>query len=79
MLEFLTTPFNNYVNDMKTNGTYAYHFVIQAMRSTLGSAINIVHAEKEESLLLRPAESTNRAVLAVGYMEDVQHYVSLER
>ncbi|KAH3738261.1 hypothetical protein DPMN_044892 [Dreissena polymorpha] len=70
MLEFLTTPFNNYVDAMKTNRTYAYHFVIQAMRSMLGSAINIIQQTDADEIQILFMRKTAKAGLNTWHDRD---------
>ena len=79
MGRFLTTPLNIYLDLMQTSCTYANHVTIQATSSMLGTHLKIVHANKEDNVVLHPNQTDSRKVIEVGYLEDLQHYVGLDR
>jgi len=79
MAKFLTTPFDTYLENMKRDGTYADHVTVQALSTMLNLNIHIIHANTDENVMIHPTNSTPSVAITVGYLQNVQHYVSLER
>ncbi|KAH3800974.1 hypothetical protein DPMN_154618 [Dreissena polymorpha] len=76
MAILITVPVGMYLRDMKTNGTYADHIILQALSDMLGITIRVVHADTAD-VALNPNDSTASQLL-LGYLPHIQHYVSLE-
>jgi len=74
----LQQTLEQYVDSLHHDGEYADHVCIQQFSNMTGLAIRIVHADDEDVLITPVVQSSTPAILSVGYLPNLQHYVSLE-
>ena len=75
---FLTQPFTSYLQHMGKNGTYADHVCLQSLSSMLKLDILVIHAKEADVKLVPGSETTTLGSIVIGYIPEMQHYVSLE-
>ena len=63
----------SYIKGMKTIGQYADHMAIEAMCLALPCRVRILQNDSPDTLI-----GTEGPQLVVGYLPQLQHYVSLE-
>lgn len=72
--QFLTNNLDTYLEGMSRDGTYADHVCLQMLCKMLSVGMQIVHAETAD-IMVNP---DNPKRLVLGYLPDMQHYVSLK-
>lgn len=77
MAHFLTSLIEVYLEGMSHEGAYADNVCLQAMSRMLSAEIHIIHADSD-NVVLHPLPGHYSLKVVVGYLPDIQHYVSLE-
>ncbi|XP_060595145.1 uncharacterized protein LOC132749433 [Ruditapes philippinarum] len=75
--QFLTSDLTKYIEKMSKNGTYADHVCLQNMCKALSCKIDVVHGDTP-NISIGDGDS-NIPTLVVGYIPEIEHYVSLQR
>ena len=76
MRNFHAENVDTYLERMGHDATYTDHVCIQALSRLLRCKIQIVQSQHLD-IVLRPLENP-RANLVIGYLPQINHYVSLE-
>lgn len=73
---FLTVDFKDYMASMKQDGTYADHIRLETLQTILKKNIKVIMSAAGEDIQI--GDNTSTQCLMLGYMSDIQHYVSLK-
>ncbi len=72
----MDSPLEDYLSGMAKPGSYGDHVILQCIRELLGCQIKVIQLGIADSVVGR---LDSEHVLHVGYMADIQHYVSVVR
>lgn len=73
----VTSDLTQYIENMSNNGTYADHVCLQNMCKALSCKITVVHGDTPD-ISIGDGDS-NIPTLVIGYIPDIEHYVSLQK